>query len=83
MVQTATNYFRRGATVNQFRCFCLASTEIFSSKEFSEPSYSSIIFLKTNEDNDALDELPEDADAITDDDEDNLMCETNLNAENY
>ena len=28
-------------------------------------------------------ELPDDADAITDDNEDNLICEINLNAHNY
>ena len=39
--------------------------------------------MKTNEDYDALDELPDDADAMTDDDEDNLICEINLNTDNY
>ena len=59
------------------------STQSFSSVEDSEPTYSSNNALNTNEDYDALDELPDDADAITDDDEDNLICEINLNADNY
>ena len=54
-----------------------------SSVGHSEPTYSSINSLNTNEDDEALDELPDDADAITDDDEDNLICEINLNADNY
>ena len=39
--------------------------------------------MKINEDNDTRDELPDDADAIIDDDEDNPICEINLNADNY
>ena len=54
-----------------------------SSVEGSEPTYSSINSLNTNEDDDALDELPDDVDAITDDDEDNLIYEINLHADNY
>ena len=46
-----------------------------SSVEDSEPTYSSINLLKTNEDSDALEELPYGADLITDDDEHNLICE--------
>ena len=38
--------------------------------------------MNTNEDDNAPDELHEDADAITDDDDDNLICELNLNADN-
>ena len=53
------------------------------SVEDSEPTYSSINSLNTNEDDDVLDELPDDGDAITDDDEDNLINEINLNADNY
>ena len=49
----------------------------------SEPAYSSINSLNTNEDDDALDELPDDVDENTDDDEDNLICELNLNGDNY
>ena len=54
-----------------------------SAVEGSEPTYSSINPLNTDEDDDALDELPDDADAITDDDEDNLICEINLNTNNH
>ena len=54
-----------------------------SSEEISEPKYSSINSRNTNEHNDALDELLDDDDAITDDDEDNLICEITLNADNY
>ena len=39
-----------------------------SSVEDSEPTYSSVNSLITSEDNAALDELPGDANAITDDD---------------
>ena len=49
----------------------------------SEPTYSSIFSLTKNEDGDALDELLDDADAITGDDQDKLVCELNLNADNY
>ena len=38
--------------------------------------------MNTDEDNDALEDFPGDADAITDDDEDNLLNEINLNADN-
>ena len=55
-----------------------------SSVEASEPTHSSNFLLNTNEDDDALDEFSDDADAITDDDdEDNLICEINLNADKY
>ena len=54
-----------------------------SSVDDSEPTYSSITSLKTNKDDDTLDEFPNDADAVTDDDEDNLKCETHLNADNH
>ena len=50
----------------------------------SEPTYSSIISLKTNQDDDALDErYNDDDDIITGDDEDNLICEINTRAEHY
>ena len=51
--------------------------------EDSEPTYNSVNSPNTNEDDDALDELPDDIDEITDDDEDNLICETKLNADDY
>ena len=54
-----------------------------SSVKDSEPTYSSINSLNTDEDDDALDELTDDVDAITDDDEDDLICEINTHADNY
>ena len=54
-----------------------------SSVEDSEPTYSSIKFLNTDEDDDAPDEFPDDVDAITDDDEDNLICKINTHADHY
>ena len=49
----------------------------------SELTYSSIKSPYTNEDDDAMDELPDVADAIIDDDENNRICEKNMNADNY
>ena len=49
--------------------------QYLSSVEDSEPTYSSINLLHTKEADDVLDEHPDDADAITDDDEGNLICE--------
>ena len=56
-----------------------------SSVENSEPIYSSINSLNTDEDEDedAPDELPDDADTITNDEKDDLVCEINLHAYNY
>ena len=66
--------------MNQFRRLCLPSTRSLSSVEEFAATYSSIISPNTNEADDILDELSVDADAITDNDEDNLLCEINLNA---
>ena len=82
-IQSATDSFQLGRKINQFRRLCLLSTQSLCSVENSEPTYRSINSLNTNEDDEALDELPDDADAITDDDEDSLICEMNLNADNY
>ena len=54
-----------------------------SSVEDSEPTYSSINSLNTDEVDDALDELLDDVDAITEDDEDDLICEMNTQSDNY
>ena len=54
-----------------------------SSVEDSETTYSSINSLNANKDDEALDELPDDIDEITDNDEDNLINEINLNTDNY
>ena len=52
-----------------------------SSVEDSEPTYRSINSLNTDEEDDAPDELPGDVDAISDDDEDDLICEINTHAD--
>ena len=44
---------------------------------------SSINSLNFNEADDVLDELPDDADPLTHDDEDYLICEIYLNTDNY
>ena len=54
-----------------------------NSIEDSEPTYSSINSLNTNEDDDVLDEFPDDVDTITADDEDNLICEINTHVDQY
>ena len=82
-IQSATECFRLGKTINQFRRLCLPSTQFLGSVEDSEPTYSSIKSLNTNEDKDVLEEIPDDADANADDDEDNLTYEINLNANKY
>ena len=78
--QSATECFRLGRTINLFRRLCFSSTQSMSSVEISQPTYSSIISLNTNED-DVLDELPDDVDSITDDDENDLICEINKHAD--
>ena len=54
-----------------------------SSVEDSEPTYSSINSVDTNDDDDELDDFPDDVDAITDDDGDNLIFKINPNADNH
>ena len=83
-IQSATDCFRLGRTISQFRRSCLPSTQSLSSVEDSEPTESSINSLKTNEDDNAFDETHDDEnDATIDDDEDNLICETNTHANHY
>ena len=83
-IQSATDFFRLGKTINQFRRLCLPSTQTLSSAESSDPTYSSIDSLNTNEDDDALAEPHEDDDnPIIDDDEDNFICEKNTHADRY
>ena len=74
-IQSATDCFRLIRTINQFRRLCLPSTQSLSSVKNSEPTCSSINSLNTNEDDEVLDELADDVDAINDDDEDDLICE--------
>ena len=83
-IQSATDCFRLGKTINHFRRLCLPSTQSLSSAEGFDPTYSSIDSLNTNEDDDALAE-PHDYDdkPIIDDDEDNFICEINTHANRY
>ena len=81
-IQSATDCFRLGKTINQFRRLFRTSTQSLSSVEGSDPTYSSIESLKTNEDDDALTERHDDDDnPIIDDDEDNFFCEINTHAD--
>ena len=82
-MQTATDCFRLGRTINQFLRLCLTSTLFLSSAEEFEPTYSSINSLSTNESDDVLDEPSDDAATIINVDEDNLICEINPNADKY
>ena len=83
-IQYATDCFRLGKTLNQFRRLCLPSTQSSSSVEESEPTYSSINSLNTNENDNAFDETQDgEDDATTDDNEDNLICEINTHADHY
>ena len=79
-IQSAADCFRLGRTINQFRRLCLTSTQSLSSVEESEPTYSLINSLITNEDDNAFDEAHDDED---DDDEDKLICEINTHADHY
>ena len=84
-IQSATDCFRLGITINQFRRFCLPSTQSLSSVEGSDPTYSSNDSLNTNENDNALVELHDDADdwITDDDDENNLIFEINTHADHY
>ena len=61
----------------------LPSRLSLSSAEDSEPTYSAINSLSNNGSDDVLDEPSDDAAATINDDEGNLICEINLNADNY
>ena len=83
-IQSATDCFRLGRTINQFRRLCLPSAQSLNSVEDSEPTYSSINSLTTSEDDYALEETYDNEnDAAADDDEDNLVCEVNTHADHY
>ena len=83
-IQSATDCFRLGRTINQFRRLCLPSTQSLNSVENSEPTYSSINSLNTSEDDIAFEETYDhEDDATADNDEDNLVCEMNTHADNY
>ena len=81
-IQSATDCFRLGRTINQFRRLCLPSTQSLNSVADSEHTYSSINSLNTNEEDDAFETTHDyEDDATTDDDEDNLICEINTPAD--
>ena len=83
-IQSATNCFQLGKTINQFRQLSLPSVQSLSSVEDSEPTYSSINSLNTKEDDVAFKELHHDEDdATTDDNEDNLIVERNTHANHH
>ena len=82
-IQSATDSFRLGRTINQFRRSCLPSTQSLSSVEESEPTYSSINSPSTKGGDDVWDEPSDDAEAIINDDEDNLMRGINTHADHY
>ena len=83
-IHSATDCFRLGKMINQFRRLCLPSTQSSSSAEGSDPTYSTIDSLNTNEDDDALAKPHEDNDnLIIDEDEDNFICEVNTHANPY
>ena len=82
-IHSAIDCFRMGRTNNQLRRLYLPSTQSLSSVESSEPNYISVNSLNTNGDADPLDEISDDADAITDDNEDNFIYGINLNANNH
>ena len=82
-IQSANNCFQMGRTVNHFPRLGLYSTQFLRSVESSEFTYSSINSLNTNEDIEALDELPDYAAELCDDYEDNLICEMNRHANHY
>ena len=79
-----TDCFRLGKTINQFLRLCLPSTQSLSSAEGSDPTYSSIGSLNTNEDDDALAEHnDDDENIIINNVEDNYICEINRHADRY
>ena len=72
-----------GRTLKQVGRLCVPSTPPLDSIKRSEPTYGSINLLNTNEDNDTLVGPLADADPITADNENNLICEKDLNNNNY
>ena len=82
-IQSAIDCFRLGRTINQFRPLRSASMPSLESIEISELTYSSINLESADKEDNILDELPDADDPNTDDDEDNLICQLNLDAENY
>ena len=83
-IQSATDCFRLGRTINQFRRLCLPSTQSLNSVEASEPTYSSINSLNTSEEDNAFEETYDhEDDATADNYEDNLVCEMNTHADHY
>ena len=83
-IQSANDCFRLGKTIDQFPCLFLPSTQSLSLVEVSEPAYSFIKSLNTNEYDHAFKELHDDEDdATADDNEDNLICEITTHADHH
>ena len=89
-VQSVTDCFRIGKSINQFRHLCKPSSPPSGAIESSDPTYSSIDSLNTDEDYTALEETPQDTepnidqnDMNTNDDEDNRISEVNYYADHY
>ena len=83
-IQSATDFFRLGRTISQFRRLCLPSTQSSSSVEDSELTYGSINSLNTSEDDNTFEETYDnEGDAAVVDDEDNVICEMNTHANPY
>ena len=82
-ILSAIHCLQMRRTINHFRGLCSLSTPSLDAADGSEPTYSLIKMLNTEQDNNTLDELPDVASPIRDGDEDNLICEINLNAVTY
>ena len=74
-LQSAADCFRMGSTISQFPQLCELLTPPMSSVEDSEATYSSWNSLSFGEDDNALGELPVDANRNIDADGDNLNCQ--------
>ena len=82
-IRSGTDCFRLGQTINQFRRLCLPSTLFLSSVEDSELTCNSMNSLSISEGDDVRDKPSDVSAAIINDDEDNLICEINLNSDKY
>ena len=73
-----------GRTTIKFRSLCPHSSPPWHSIKSSQPTiYNSTSSPKTHGENNALDEISDDSGPTTDDDEDNLISEINLKANQY
>ena len=81
-MQSAADCFRIDRKVNQFSRLCLLSTPPLGSVGSFEVTHSLTNLLNTGAEGDTLDELPDDTNPVTND-EGNIICEINLNAEKF